>query len=129
MIFRIAMIVTFALMAGCSGDSQEAQKRAEAREYYRTTNTIIPASDEIITFPALPMPDDSRPASNPDRNAYFGDLHVHTTLSFDASAFGTTASLIVPSRKLATTSLIKLLNTSLRFARSNRPPSTDLFIL
>ena len=41
MIFRIAMIVAFALMAACSGDSQEAQKRAEAREYYRTTNTII----------------------------------------------------------------------------------------
>ena len=26
------------------------------------------------------------------RNPYFGDLHVHTTLSFDASAFGTTAT-------------------------------------
>jgi hypothetical protein len=29
---------------------------------------------------------------NTDRNAYFGDLHVHTALSFDAAGFGTTAT-------------------------------------
>ena len=92
MIFRPALITALALTTACSGDSSQSDKRAAAQKYYRTTNTVIAANDEIISFPALPDLDHSRPSANADRNAYFGDLHVHTTLSFDASAFGTTAS-------------------------------------
>jgi hypothetical protein len=89
---RTALIAAIALTVACSGDQAQTNKRAEARQYYRTTNTVIPATNEIVSFQSLPKPDDGLIESNPDRNAYFGDLHVHTTLSFDASAFGTTAT-------------------------------------
>ena len=92
MISRIALIIVIALTAGCSDDQAASDRLAQAQQHYRTTNTIIPVHDEIITFPALPAPDNNRPMANPERNAYFGDLHVHTELSFDASAFGTTAT-------------------------------------
>lgn len=49
-----------------------------------TPNTLIPVNQEII--------DRARQPANPDRNAYFGDLHVHTEYSFDAYSFGTTAT-------------------------------------
>ena len=40
-------------------------------------------TDDVIVLDA---------ASNANRNAYFGDLHVHTAYSFDAFAFGTNAT-------------------------------------
>ena len=92
MIFRMtAITAAIALTAACS--SEQSEKREAAREYYRSTNTVIPASQEITNFPAPVRAKASRTAANPERNAYFGDLHVHTTFSFDASAFGTTATL------------------------------------
>ncbi len=89
---RTSLFIVCVLIAACSDDQALKDKRAQAQEYYRTTNTVIPQNDEIISFPTVSKPDHNRPAPNLDRNAYFGDLHVHTTLSFDASAFGTTAS-------------------------------------
>ncbi len=37
----------------------------------------------------VPEPAAGRPAPNPDRNAYFGELHLHTSYSMDANLFGT----------------------------------------
>jgi len=92
MILRTCLIVTCLLIAACADDQALEEKRAQAQKHYSTTNTIIPASDEIINLPVLSKQDQYRPTPNPNRNAYFGDLHVHTELSFDASAFGTTAT-------------------------------------
>ena len=44
-----------------------------------------PAADQAQST----QPADARPPRNPLKNAYFGDLHLHTGYSMDAFAFGT----------------------------------------
>ena len=78
-------------LTGCSdgtpGDKTTVDDSAGASESESTTprfggNQLVMPPDTI----------NANPASNANRNAYFGDLHVHTNYSFDAFAFGTVAS-------------------------------------
>ena len=47
MIYRTSLIIACILIAACSDDQALKHKRAQAEEYYRTTNTVIPQNNEI----------------------------------------------------------------------------------
>ncbi len=48
--------------------------------------TIVP----VLALAALPLAGQTAAAPNPDKNAYFGETHVHTSWSFDAFSIGNT---------------------------------------
>ncbi|HEV8332463.1 MAG TPA: DUF3604 domain-containing protein [Steroidobacteraceae bacterium] len=54
--------------------------------------TSLLAAGVVVTLCAHGALAQTRAPSNPDRNAYFGDLHVHTKLSFDAYIFNVRAT-------------------------------------
>ena len=59
--------------------------------------TALAACSQPAEQPEAPAPEATAAApatieSNPNRNPYFGDLHVHTVYSFDAFLFGTRAT-------------------------------------
>jgi len=70
---------TVNIMAGNDDDPNSAAALARGR----FNGVTLPMSAEVMV---------ANPDSNARRNAYFGDLHVHTTYSFDAFAFGTLAT-------------------------------------
>ncbi len=86
--FFFALLTT--LIVGCSGNKNPGDLGQASSDETQSQST-----DARFGGAQLVMPPDTinaNPASNANRNAYFGDLHVHTNYSFDAFAFGTVAS-------------------------------------
>jgi hypothetical protein len=70
--FLLASATAIFTLAGCTTKKSDAPAGAQ------------PADQAQSTKPA-----EARPAPNPLKNAYFGDLHLHSGYSMDAFAFGT----------------------------------------
>jgi hypothetical protein len=66
--------------SGC-GDVDSSQDSGPAD--FRTVDVVFEPSTATMSL---------RPEANPERNVYFGDLHVHTEYSFDAFAYGSLAT-------------------------------------
>ncbi|HIE50110.1 MAG TPA: DUF3604 domain-containing protein, partial [Gammaproteobacteria bacterium] len=74
MILRTLILISIAMCVSCSKEG----------------NVSVSVSNDIIS--EIQIDNDItklKPTPNPNRNAYFGDLHVHTANSFDAYTFGT----------------------------------------
>ena len=80
-IFGVAALLIVGL--GCSDDSTPAPSDDPGPAPGAGMGPVFETEHETIAV---------RPTPNAERSAYFGDLHVHTTYSFDAFAFGTTAT-------------------------------------
>ena len=90
----VVCLIVLGMISACGGSNQPnaAQRAALSRPLFETEHNIIDRRPDFKVSSEVSLDTAGRPPLNPDRNAYFGDLHVHTKYSFDAFAFGTLAT-------------------------------------
>lgn len=81
--FAIAFaVVPLAMMGACEQKAPEP-KKTESPEPAKKAAEAAPTPPPAVAFEAA-----QRPERNPDRNAYFGEEHIHTSWSVDAWVMG-----------------------------------------
>ncbi len=87
---RVLLLSAVLMATACSDDLSSTldavgQRAAEPER----ANQLLPVNDEIIEFAAGAEPGPASLVDHPQKTALYGDLHVHTSYSFDAYAFAT----------------------------------------
>ena len=82
---RILIVISTVILTACGEDRPLLDRVSDfGGRGGASQNTQMQPVTDLLEFSPTPP--------NPERNAYFGDLHVHTEYSFDAYSFGTTAT-------------------------------------
>jgi len=88
---QILNIASLALLCVLASSGCEDIRDAQTTSIGSSDQRRALLSDDVIFEPSAGTMS-LRPDANPERNVYYGDLHVHTEYSFDAFAFGTQAT-------------------------------------